>query len=191
MSFIEIIYSIDFAVLDFIQETMRCVFLDVFMVIFSYIGEAGGIWIITAIIMMCFRKTRATGVMLLTAVFAGFLIGEIGLKNIVCRERPFTENPLVIPAIKLPSGYSFPSGHSCSSFAAATVLMSKGKRYGVPAFIVAALIAFSRLYNYVHFPSDVICGALLGVICAIITIIVFRKAGFDKKLSGDLKYKKG
>ena len=166
------IYSIDFAVLDFIQETMRCAFLDVVMAVFSYMGEAGGIWIITAVIMLCFRKTRATGVMLITAVLAGFLIGEIGLKNIVCRARPFTENPLVVPAIKLPSGYSFPSGHSCSSFAAAT------------------LIAFSRLYNYVHFPSDVLCGIILGVTCAIITIVVFRKTGLDKKLSGDLKYKK-
>ena len=190
MNFIETIYSIDFAVLDFIQETMRCAFLNVLMMILSYMGEAGGIWIITAVIMLCFRKTRATGVMLITAVLAGFLIGEIGLKNIVCRERPFVENPLVIPAIKLPSGYSFPSGHSCSSFAAATVLMSRGKKFGIPAFAVATLIAFSRLYNYVHFPSDVFCGILLGVTCAIITIVVFRKTGFDKKLSGDLKYKK-
>lgn len=190
MEFIEMIYTIDFAILDFIQNTMRCAFLDVVMMIFSYLGEAGGIWLITAVIMMCFRKTRATGVMLLTAVVAGFLIGEIGLKNIIARDRPFIENPSVIPLIKMPSGYSFPSGHSCSSFAAATVLVMRDKRFGIPALAVAVLIAFSRLYNYVHFPTDVLGGVLLGVFCAVVTVRLFKKFGFDIKLSGDLKYKK-
>ena len=190
MNFFDFIYSVDFAVLDFIQETMRCQFLDVVMAVFSYMGEAGGIWIISAIIMMCFRKTRATGVMVLCAVAIGFVIGEITLKNIIERPRPFVQNPQIIPAIKPPSGYSFPSGHSCSSFAAATVLFARSKKIGIPAIIIAFLIAFSRLYNYVHFPSDVISGIILGVICAAVTIIFFKKTGFDEKLSGDLKYKK-
>lgn len=190
MNFLDFIYSVDFAILDFIQETMRCQFLDYVMAFFSYLGEAGGIWIITSIIMMCFRKTRATGVMLLCAVAIGFVIGEIGLKNIIYRLRPFIQNPEVVPAIKPPAGYSFPSGHSCSSFAAAIVLAVRDKRFGIPAIVIATLIAFSRLYNYVHFPSDVISGIILGVICAIVTVIFFRKTGFDKKLSGDLKYKK-
>ncbi len=190
MNFTEIIYSMDFAVLDFIQNTMRCEFFDVLMMIFSYLGEAGGIWIIAAIIMLCFRKTRATGVMLLTAVAVGFLVGEIGMKNIICRDRPFIENPSMIPLIKPPSGYSFPSGHSCASFAAATVLFVRDKKFGIPALVVASLIAFSRLYNYVHFPSDVIGGILLGILCAVVTVWIFKKYGFDTKLSGDLKYKK-
>ena len=190
MNFIDFIYTIDFAIIDFIQETMRCQFLDYVMAFFSYLGEAGGIWLISAIIMMCFRKTRATGVMVVCAVAIGFVIGEIGLKNIVDRLRPFVQNPEVIPAIKPPSGYSFPSGHSCSSFAAATVLIVRDKKFGIPAIIIANLIAFSRLYNYVHFPSDVLGGILLGVMCAVVTLIFFKKTGFDQKLSGDLKYKK-
>ncbi len=190
MNFFDVIYSIDFAILDFIQETMRCQFLDYVMAFFSYLGEAGGIWLISAIIMMCFRKTRATGVMVVCAVAIGFVIGEVGLKNIVDRLRPFVQNPEVIPAIKPPSGYSFPSGHSCSSFAAATVLIVRDKKFGIPAIIIASLIAFSRLYNYVHFPSDVLGGIILGVLCAVATIIFFKKTGFDEKLSGDLKYKK-
>lgn len=190
MNFIDFIYTIDFAIIDFIQETMRCQFLDYVMAFFSYLGEAGGIWLISAIIMMCFRKTRATGVMVVCAVVIGFVIGEIGLKNIMDRLRPFVQNPEVIPAIKPPSGYSFPSGHSCSSFAAATVLIVRDKKFGIPAIIVASLIAFSRLYNYVHFPSDVLGGILLGVMCAVVTLIFFKKTGFDQKLSGDLKYKK-
>lgn len=190
MNLFEIIQSIDFSILDFIQNTFKCVFLDYVLAFFSYIGEVGGIWIIASVIMMCFRKTRATGVMVLCAVAVGFLIGEVGLKHFIARERPFVVNPSVVPFIKAPSGYSFPSGHSCSSFAAATVLLMRDKRFGIPALAVAVLIAFSRLYNYVHFPSDVLCGILLGVICAVVTVLIFRKAGFDKKLSGDLKYKK-
>lgn len=69
-------------------------------------------------------------------------------------------------------------------------MLLRDKRFGIPAMAVAVLIAFSRLYNYVHFPSDVLCGILLGVTCAVLTVLIFRKTGFDKKLSGDLKYKK-
>ena len=190
MSFFEMITSIDFNILDFIQSTMRCDFLDGVMTFFSCIGNAGGIWIIAAVIMLCFRKTRATGVMVLCAALAGYLIGEIALKNVVCRPRPFVINSDMILNISPPSGYSFPSGHSCSSFAAATVMFVRDKRFGIPALIIAFFIAFSRLYNYVHFPSDVLFGILLGIICAVVTIIVFKKAKLYVKLSGDLKYKK-
>ncbi len=190
MNFIETLYSIDFAILDFIQNTMKCIFLDYLMAFFSYMGNVGGIWIITAIIMMCFRKTRATGVMLICALLAGVFIGEVGLKNIVARERPFVVNDDIILNIMPPMGYSFPSGHSCSSFAAATALFMKNKKIGIGAFVVAFLIAFSRLYNYVHFPSDVLCGIILGIVVAIITVTIFRKTGLEAKLSGDLKYKK-
>lgn len=190
MSFIDLIYSIDFSILDFIQNTLKCGFLDPVMAVISYMGEVGGIWIIASVIMMCFRKTRATGVMVLCAVTMGYIIGEIGIKNIVCRARPFTENTDILLNIKPPSGYSFPSGHSCSSFAAATVLILRDKRFGIAAIIVAGTIAFSRLYNYVHFPSDVLCGILLGIACALTTVFIFKKTGFDKKLSGNIKYKK-
>lgn len=189
MSFLEMLYAIDFSILDFIQSTFKCVFLDYIMAFFSYIGEVGGIWIITAVILMCFRKTRATGAMVLSAVILGYLIGELGLKHFVARPRPFVENPAIQPFIAPPHGYSFPSGHSCSSFAAATVLLMRDKRFGIPALAVAVLIAFSRLYNYVHFPSDVLTGILLGVICAFVVAFIFRKTGLDRRLSGDLKYK--
>lgn len=155
----------------------------------SIIGELGVIWILAAIIMLCFRKTRATGVMVMCALLIGALIGEVGLKHLVCRPRPFIVNPDVIPPITPPSGYSFPSGHSCSSFVAVTIMFVRDKRIGIPALVLGILIAFSRLYNYVHFPSDVLCGILLGIISAIIVLVIFKKTGFDKKLSGDLKYK--
>lgn len=190
MNFVEYITSIDFAILDFIQNTIKCVFLDYVMAFFSYIGEAGGIWLISAIIMLVFRKTRATGVMMIVALLAGYLIGEVGIKNIVGRVRPFRVNTDIVLNIAPPSGYSFPSGHSCSSFAAATVIFMHSKKLGIPALIIASLIAFSRLYNYVHFPTDVIGGIILGIICAVVTVYLFKKTGLDTKLGRDLTYKK-
>ena len=189
LNFIETLYSIDFAILDFIQNTIKCVFLDYLMTFFSSIGNAGIIWIITALIMMCFKKTRATGAMMACALLLGVLIGEVGIKNIVARERPFVVNTDIVLNIAQPSGYSFPSGHTCSSFAAATTLFMNNKKIGIVAYIIALLIAFSRLYNYVHFPSDVLCGMILGITVAIISVTIFRKTGLDTKLSGNLKYK--
>ena len=124
----------------------------------------------------------------------GFLVGEIGIKNLINRPRPFMVNidysarpselnPDFGLNIAIPSGSSFPSGHSCSSLAAATVMLIKDKRFGIPALVPALLIVFSRLYNYVHYPSDVLCGMLLGVICAVVVVLVFKKTGLDNRLS--------
>lgn len=189
MDFLNWINGIDFAILDFIQETIRCDFLDYIMAFFSRIGEAGAIWITSAAIMLFFKKTRAMGVTLLFAMSLSFIVGEIGLKNIICRPRPYITNHLMDPLISPPSGYSFPSGHSSSSFAAALVIFVKNKKLGIPALIIASLIAFSRLYNYVHCPTDVLCGALLGIVCAVIVLAVFKRTGLEQGLSGKVKKK--
>ena len=136
------IVSIDFAILDFIQNTMVNPVLNIIMMIFSYIGEAGAIWIIAAIIMLFFRKTRATGVIMLAAMALGLLVGELCMKNIICRSRPFLVNTSVKPFIHAPLGYSFPSGHTTTSFAAAMVIAVREKRaWGITAYVLAALIA--------------------------------------------------
>lgn len=182
MPFFDVVNSVDLVILEFIQNTFRCAFLAPVMAALSYMGEAGAIWILAGIIMLFFKKTRLVGAMALTAMAAGYLFGEIGVKNLVCRPRPFVANPDMVLNIAPPSGYSFPSGHSCSSFAAATVMFLRDKRYGIPALVLAALIAFSRLYNFVHFPSDVLCGILLGIVCALVTVLVFKKTGLANKI---------
>lgn len=91
------------------------------------------------------------------------VIGNLILKNLVARSRPFFFNTAVDLLISVPTDYSFPSGHTMSSFTAAVILYHADKRLGIPALILAFLIAFSRLYLYVHFPSDVIAGALIGI----------------------------
>ena len=150
-------------------------------------GEMGLFWIAVGIVFIIFKKTRSMGVMMLVAMAIGFLVGEIGIKNLINRPRPFMVNidysarpselnPDFGLNIAIPSGSSFPSGHSCSSLAA-------DKRFGIPALVLALLIVFSRLYNYVHYPSDVLCGMLLGVICAVVVVLVFKKTGLDNRLS--------
>ena len=183
MTFIETVVSLDTDIMNFVQNNMRFNFLDGFMEFMSNIGEIGAIWLLLAIIFMFFKKTRATGVMLLVSLSVCLLIGEFGIKSIVCRPRPFIDNPAILVNGSQPSGFSFPSGHSASSFAAAMVLILNHKKTGIVAMILASLIAFSRLYNGVHYPSDIICGILLGIIVASIIVLIFKKSKLSEKMS--------
>ncbi len=176
----DFIVSIDFAILDALQQ-LRCAFLDWFFAFFSYIGEVGIIWIAAGVALLFFRKTRAAGVMVLTALALGFLIGDIGIKHLIQRPRPFLVNTDVNLFISAPSGFSFPSGHSTAAMAATTVLLCTHKKLGFIALPVAVLIMLSRLYNYVHYPTDVLCGAVLGIFSALVVVFVFRKTGLEKK----------
>ena len=193
MGFVEIITNIDFSILDFIQEHIRNAFLDPVMAVLGYLGEAGAVWIILGIVLLFFRKTRPAGVCILAAMALGYLIGDIGIKHLVARPRPFLVNTDVDLYINAPTSHSFPSGHSTASFAAVTSLfgMLKEKRWiAYSALGLAILIVFSRLYNYVHYPSDVLCGMILGIVCGLIMTLIFKKTKLDKRLSGELKRKK-
>lgn len=180
----DFITSVDFSILNWIQDNIRCAFLDPVMTVFTYMGEAGLFWIALAVVLVFFKKYRATALIMLSAMAVGFLFGELIVKNIVMRPRPFVTSGFEL-FISPPGGFSFPSGHSSSSFAAATALLLKDRRFGIPAIIVAAVIAFSRLYNYVHYPSDVLCGIILGIACALLMTFIFKKTGASKKLSGN------
>ena len=100
------------------------------------------------------------------------VIGNGILKNLVCRQRPCWIDPTVTLLVKNPSDYSFPSGHSMNSFTAAVTIWFYHKKAGGVAIAVATLIAFSRLYNFVHFPTDVFAGIAIGSIVAIIVNFV-------------------
>lgn len=178
----EMITSIDFAILDAIQQ-IRCAFLDYVMAFFTYLGEAGVIWIVTGVVLLFFKKTRATGAMLLAALALSFVVGNFVIKPIVARPRPFLINTNVNLFLSAPSGYSFPSGHATTAAAPAMVLLLKQRKLGLIALPVALLIMFSRLYNYVHYPSDILCGIVLGVLSALLVVFIFRKTGLERKLS--------
>lgn len=188
----ELIQRIDFLILDYIQENIRHFILDPLMVGLSYIGEFGAVWILLAIVLVLFRKTRPAGVCMLASLALEFLIGDICIKNIVLRPRPFLINTDIDLIIEAPTSPSFPSGHSAAAFASVTALfgMLKEKRWiAYSALALAVLIVFSRLYNYVHFPTDVLFGMILGVLSGLVMVLIFKKTKLDEKLSGDLKYK--
>ena len=109
------------------------------------------------------------------ALVFSLLIGNIILKPSIARVRPFNINTSIQLLITAPVDFSFPSGHAMSSFAAATVIFCYNKRYGIGALILAGLIAFSRLYLYVHFPSDVIIGTIIGILLALAAVKIMNK----------------
>ncbi|MDE7292893.1 MAG: phosphatase PAP2 family protein [Oscillospiraceae bacterium] len=165
------IYEFDFGVLDFIRENIVCPPLDAVMKIFTYGGSGGAVWIAVSLCMMFSRskELRTTGIIMAAMLVMTLLFDNILLKNLIARPRPFVQRPDIILSISPPGGYSFPSGHSCSSFGGAAVIGMRVKKRAVRAAVwaAAALIAFSRLYFYVHFPTDVIAGAVLGCVLGI------------------------
>ena len=167
------ITNIDLRLLNWIHEHLACSFLDFLMPKITFLGNGGLIWIAAAIIMIFFKKYRKIGIMIGTGLSAGVIIGNILLKNLIARERPCWINETVQKLISTPQDYSFPSGHTLSSFVAATIIMHSDRRMGIAAYVFASIIAFSRLYLYVHFPTDILAGALLGIIIGLIVCKFF------------------
>lgn len=179
----EAIRSFDFSVLDAIQNSLKCGFLDWFTVFLSYLTTSGIIWIAAGVVLLFFKKTRVTGIILLAALAVGFLTSELLLKHIVNRPRPFTVNTGFSLLIQAPSGASFPSSHSCLAAAATTVLLARLRKPGYIALALTICIAFSRLYLYVHYPTDVLCGLVLGVLCALFALWLGRATKLENRLS--------
>ena len=173
--------SFDLPILDWIQAHLQCGFLDAVMPIVTLFGEGGIFWIAWAVLMLIFPKTRKTGIAMGIALVMGVLICNVTLKPLVQRPRPYdfqAENFGVTIKLLIDAqhDFSFPSGHTIASFEAAVPLLLYDKRMGIPAMMIALLVTFSRLYLYVHYPTDVIfsmfAGILLGLLgCAIVAIV--------------------
>ena len=165
--------NFDLPILDWIQNTLQCGLLDFLMPLITLLGDAGIFWIAMAVVLLIFPKTRKIGLGMGVALLMGLLICNLMLKPWVARIRPYdyqiqylaTEIQLLVDA---PHDFSFPSGHTIASFEAATVLLIRNKKFGIPAMILASLIAFSRLYLYVHYPTDVIAAVILGIGIAVL-----------------------
>lgn len=165
----------DFYILDFIQSHIRCDFLDFLFSHITMLGNGGIIWILICLCLLLKKDYRKAGICILLSMLIGNLLGEQIIKPLIARPRPFVQNSfdLIIPP---PSGYSFPSGHTASSFCVALFLTMINRRFAVPAYILASAIAFSRLYLYVHFPTDVLAGMILGSVCALaVYFLLYRK----------------
>lgn len=138
--------------------------MDFLMPKITLLGNGGAIWILAVVILLCTKKYRRQGVLLLAGLVVGVLVGNVCLKHLITRPRPCWLDSSVQLLIANPTDYSFPSGHALSSVIGATVLTKTNRCIGYAAIPLAALIAFSRLYLYVHFPSDVLAAAVLGVV---------------------------
>jgi len=164
--------SFDLPILDWIQANLQSGFMDVFMPFITKFGDHGLFWMIVAAILFIIPKTRKTGLGMAIAMMIGLLICNVTLKPLVGRIRPYDLQAELGITIQLLGermhDFSFPSGHTIASFEAAVVLLKNSKKMGIPAMILAVLIAFSRLYLYVHYPTDVIVSVILGTLFALI-----------------------
>ena len=163
--------NLDWSILQGIQHSMVCPFLDVLMPKITAWGNGGAIWLLAAGGLLCTKKYRKQGVLLLGGLALGALIGNGVLKHLIARPRPCWLDSSVHLLIASPSDYSYPSGHTLASAVGASMLTMTNRRFGWAAIPVAVLIAFSRLYLYVHFPSDILGGAILGVLIGVCTYV--------------------
>ena len=149
-------------------QNIRTPFLDVLMKGATLLGEHGIVSILLGIILIMIAKTRKTGIEVLLSVALAFIVANLIVKNAVARVRPYDAYAFLVPAVTKPHDFSFPSGHTVNAFAAAVAVFLNHKKIGIVALILAALVAFSRLYVGVHYPTDVLTGAAIGIIFAIL-----------------------
>ena len=184
--------SFDLPILDWIQANLQSGFMDTIWPIITVFGDAGIFWMIWATLLLFIPKYRRTGLGMWFALAMGLLICNITLKPLVGRIRPYdfqinelgrTWNDLLAGGellVELPHDFSFPSGHTIASFEAATVLLINSTAMGIPALILAVLIAFSRMYLYVHYPTDVIFSIFAGILFAFLGNMLAKKVPLDK-----------
>lgn len=174
----EFLLTLDGNILLWIQEYLRNDLLTPIFKFITSLGNGGMIWIALTVLLVLYPKTRKIGFMCAFALIFSHIANNTVLKNLIARTRPFEHIEKLIVLIDKPSSFSFPSGHTASSFACAWPMLRKlPKRFGVPAIVLAALIGFSRLYIGVHYPSDVLCGMLFGILMGCLAIVFMENMG--------------
>ena len=177
--------SFDLPILDWIQANMRSGFMDFIMPWITILGDAGIFWMICAGVLAITKKYRRIGFGMAIAMVLGLLVCNVTLKPLVARIRPYdfqeTLGVTINLLIEKQHDFSFPSGHTIASFEACTVMLLGSKKLGIPATILAILIAFSRMYLYVHYPTDVIASVILGTLFGVIGYLVTHKIKFSLK----------
>ena len=164
----------DFSILDALQGC-RTPFPDKFFSAVTHLGDHGFFWIALALVLLCIPRTRRLGLCVAIALILELLACNILIKPLAARPRPYALRAVEL-LIEAPKDYSFPSGHAAAAFAAAGALALSRSRLAIPAGILAAIIAFSRLYLFVHYPTDVLAGILLGCLCGLGSWLVCQRA---------------
>lgn len=166
--------------LYFLQTNVRSDIIDKIMILVSTLADRGLIFIALSIFMLFMPNMARISYMSLTSLTFNGLITNVILKPLIARTRPFEKYDLITSVLaKLPQDYSFPSGHTSASFAFATSVFLYNRQLGILAYIYAFLVAFSRMYIGVHYPTDIIVGMIIGVavsvLCNKYAIVIYKK----------------
>lgn len=178
LSFIQ---QIDLQILHFIQEFFTSPILDYLFVVLTSLGNSKFIWLAAAYLLLLQKKTRNCGMVLFVGIITSQLLCEEIIKPLIQRDRPFYLYPNLTLLIPAPYGYSFPSGHTMDAFLSSTILYCYNKKYGAIAFLIAFFMGLSRIYLFVHYPSDVLAGAVFGILVGLL-IYKYCKFGEDNTI---------
>lgn len=161
--------GIELDILDFIQNNLRSGPMDFLMVLVTYAGGLGAVWLAVALAYLLRGGSagRRIGLSIIVAIAIAFVVGDLVMKPLVARLRPCNVDVAVQLLVARPQDFSFPSGHASAAAAATTILFLARSRWRMSAAALASLIAFSRLYLFVHYPTDVVAGAILGILCGL------------------------
>lgn len=186
----DFIVNFDVAVYQFVDSIMNPV-LDSIFTLITHLGDTPGIiWWVLAVILFIPKKTRKLAIVLIAGLAIASAVNNLALKNIIERPRPYNIDPSVWTnagyeyiwpgLIDKSSSWSFPSGHTSSSIGAGFALLlacckDKKLALGIPAFILSLLIGFSRIYVHVHYPSDVVAGAVVGLLGGLVAYVIYAK----------------
>lgn len=173
--------SFDLPILDWMAANLKCAFLDFIMPLITLLGDAGIFWIAVSVILILIPKYRKAGLSMGVALLIGLVVCNMILKPWVGRIRPYEYQlnhfgKTIALLVATPSDYSFPSGHTIASFEAAVALTVHNRKLGIPAMVLAVLIAFSRMYLYVHYPTDVLASVVLGTAIAFLGCFIVKKS---------------
>lgn len=181
---LEALLQLDGNILLWIQENVRTVSLSVIFAPFTMLGNAGFLWIVLSLAMLCVRKTRKAGALALCAMALGLVATNLTIKPLVSRPRPWLAVEGLGYIVREDDPNSFPSGHACAAFAAGMIWLRAlpWRRGRIAAVVLAVCMGLSRLYVGVHYPSDVLAGALVGALCAWVVWNVYQR-GSSKRLN--------
>lgn len=169
--------KIDIKGLEYISVNCKNKTFDKIMPIITMMGNLGIVWFVISSLLLLKVEYRIIGIGVILALILTTIIGEGVIKHIVRRKRPFDQKEEKL-LINKPITYSFPSGHTASSFAALAVFIQMNGKLGLILSPIATLIAFSRVYLKVHYPTDVIFGMVLGFTCGISVVSFLGRIAF-------------
>ena len=178
-----VIQSIDEMILMWVQNNFRFDWLSPAVEFFTNLGGTGSIWIVIALIMMCRKSTRKAGFLAIISMIVTALLTMV-IKITVTRPRPYVIMEMLSPLLISSDPNSFPSGHTSSAFAVGIVWLTLLPKVWmkVVAVILAVIMGISRIYVGVHYPSDVLFGAVVGCVCGIVVMKVYNHFRKEKEI---------